>query len=331
MHGLCGDSWRGSLPKGRLLGLKVVQIDQPRMNNYYNHVSLFEIDFDGTVTEFWNISLSPSDTFYSDNSFTVDVENELVYLGSSDQFLAVDLKTGAVKIKIHLEPPNLQYFWNYDFVAKEKAIYGVCTGNNQWNWCRIKQRGNDSAHVEFLYPMPFTGTFGPIDDIYYIDVEEKTIWYYPSYLDEFAVGVNYTNAEGVFISAVNPGDTEDLCIVHDRVLDRVFTYVWNKTNFTAVGVGELFLRPKHRKILIDLSKYGDLSPTNFGTCTYDQSTHTMMGLMRLMLNQDSLMPTHLLLVDVISVTYKLIPLPVFHEKWNSNIWPVTSVKYLPYI
>ena len=327
----CNNSWKGTLPDGYLLGFKVAQIDQPRLESYYHHVSLFKIDFDGTVTEFWNFSLNSSDILFDEDAIAIDIENELVYLGGINQFIALDLRTGAVKIKIHLEPPNLQYFQTYNYVAKDKAIYGMCTGNSQFNWCRVKQNGTNSVHVEFLYQLPYTANaFGPTNDIYYFDEEEQTIWYYPSFLYEFAVAIDYTNAEGVFISAVNPNDTEDLCIAHDRVLDRVFTYIWNNTNFTSVGLGELFLGPKERKILIDLSEHGDLVPESFGSCTYDQNTHTFIGLMN-NFSTDFIhgMPTNLLLMDTINLTYKIIPLPTFREKWDSA-GGITSLKFIPH-
>ena len=310
------DSWNGTLPNGYLLGLKVNQIDQPRFNRYYNHVSLFKIEFDGTVTEFWNYSLNSSDTLISDNLFAIDIENELVYLGSEDLFLALDMTTGTTKIKIHLEVPNLQFFLSYDYFAKEKAIYGVCTGNSMFDWCRMKRTGINSAKLEFLYHLPYTEELGPIDDLYFIDQNEQTLWYYPY---DAAVGINYTNGDVVFDGSAESLDVPDDCIVYDHITKRVFTHIWNGNSFYSVGLGEIFPKPKQRKILLDMSaQYGDLAVARIGTCAYDQTTHTMIALMR-NFTTFNLLPTHLLLIDTISLTYKLIPLPTFQEKGWDNI------------
>ena len=327
---MCGgeDSWKGAVPDGFLLGLKVVQIDQPHMNYYYNHASLFKIEFDGNVTQLWNYSYQPSDVLFSDNLFAVDSKNGLVYLGTVDRFLAIDLMSGKTKINIPLKAPNLQYFWNYDYFAEDDAIYGVCTGNDQWNWCRIKQNGTNSAHVDFLYHLYYTEEFGPIEDIYYLDKEDQTIWYYPGVnTGEFAVAINYTTGKNVFTSTQD--QDEDLCIVHDYEMNRVFTYIWNSSSLTSVGLGELFQKPKPRKVLIKLpTTLRSLRPTNFGTCAYDQGTHTMIALLS---NQTiyfyHAMPTDLLLLDTVHLTYKLIPLPIFQEKWDSSE-PVTAVKFI---
>ena len=329
---ICGaqvdNTWKGTQPKGYLLALKVVQIDQPRFGRCYNHASLFKINFDGMVTELWNYTLNSSnDVLFDENLFAVDSENELVYLGSADQFLALELNTGVAKVQIHLMPPNLQYFQTYDYSAKDKAIYGICTGNSQFNWCRVKKSETNSVHLDFLYQLPYTNEYGPTSDIYFIDQEEQTIWYYPSYIYEFAIAVNYTNAEVVFVSAQNPNNTEDLCIVHDRSMKRTFSFVWNNNNFTTVGLGELFPKPKQRKILLDLPKYRGLLPANFGACAYDQTTHAMMILLRKFSDLYHGMPTGLLLIDTVSLTYKLTQLPTFREKWDSSE-QVTALKFI---
>ena len=295
--------------------------------------SLFKIDFNGTVTKLWALSLAKSDTLNILNLFAVDAESKLVYLGSRDQFLAVDLMTGAVKIKIHLVSPNIQYFWSYDYVAREKAIYGLCCGKPkvtpQWDWCRIMRTGSNTAHIDYFFEIPYTNAISPTNDIYYMDSEEQTIWYYPfkfNGLDEFAVGINYTTGKEVFRSAANPNDTEDVCIVRDHELDRVFTYVINPVNSAPVGIGELFPEPQQKKILIDFSKIVGYSvnPVFYGTCAYDQSTHTMIGLMAPTGDR----PTYLLFVDIITSTFKLIPLSGF-QKWNNL--SLTSVKFIPTI
>ena len=318
-----------SIPDGYLLGFKVVQVDDDPTIPDYNHISLFTIHFNGTVTENWNYSESSSNTLYFESLLAVDLDDKLVYLGSPNELLALDLTTGTEKVKIPLKSPNLQYFCTYDYFAKDKAVYGACSGSIQWNWCRIKQNGAEEASLDMLYHLPFTNEYGPSEDVYYFDAEDETIWYYPpSAVHEYVVGINFSSGQVLFESGANPNGTEDLCIAHDRTLGRVFAYVWNSTNFTAVGLSELFPKPKQRKILLKLPlDLGDFRPTNFGTCDYDQMTHTLIGLM-VAKTGDNLMPTHLLFIDVIDLTYKLVPLPVFQEKWGPSDKPITIIKYI---
>ncbi len=320
--GICTNYWNGSLPDGCLLAISVVKNDNLKRDD----VSFFKIDFDGTVTKFWDFSLNGSHTLNTLGLFAVDAKSELIYLGSRDLFLALDLKTGVVKIKIQLEPPNMQYFWNYDYVARDEAVYGLCSGNGEWDWCRIKQTGSKTAHIDFLYEMPYTSALSPISDIYYMDSEEETIWYYPFHangLDEFGVGIKYTTGEEVFRSAANPNGTEDVCIIRDHELDRVFTFVVDPVNSTPVGIGELHPQPEQKKMLINFIAVNmKKKPISFGACDFDQITHTMIGLMSITTDR----PTHLLLVDIVSATYKLIPLPAF-QKWNNLKF--TSFKFIP--
>ena len=334
----CHVSWNGTEPDGYLLCFKVVEIIPDHKNNIsgYNHYSLFRIDFDGTVTEFWNHTLNPNgrEMIYQYNLFTVDTENQLVYVGVNDQFLALDLETGIPIIRIRLRPPHLQIFSTYDYFPKDKAIYGVCIGTNipfyLWNWCRENQIGINKVELEYLYVLPDANTTGAITNIYYLDQEEQMIWYYPGTY-QHALGVNITTADVDFVSGMSPAQLDDQCIVHDRSMDRVFTYVWynhNYTSYTSLGLGELFPKPKERKILLDLSHFKTLVPSQPGTCAYDQTTHTMMVLMRNCTDYDHQMPTGLLLIDTVSLTYKLTPLPMFRENWDSKD-QVSAMKFIP--
>ena len=318
--GICANYSSGSLPDGCLLAISVVQIHDLKSDN----VSVFKIDFNGTVTKFWDFSLTNSDTLNTLGLFAVDAKKELVYLGSRDKFLALDLMTGAVKIKIQLKPPNIQYFWSYDYV--DDTVYGVCSGNAQWDWCRIKQTGSNAANIDFLYKMPFTTILSPTSDIYYIDSTEQTIWYYPfqaTGLDEYAVGINYTTGEKVFKSGFNPSGTEDVCIVRDHELDRVFTYVVNYNDSAKNGIGELFpSKPKKMLKMLGGGAESNLKPISYGTCDYDQGTHTMIALMG---SPTTDTPTKLLLVDVRNVKPTFIPLPEF-KNWNNLSF--TSFKFI---
>ena len=308
-------------PNGHLLLLKVLQIDQSRQAYYYNHVSLFKVTLNGQVTELWNISLQDPHLLFTENGFAIDIQNQLVYLSIVDQFLAVDLNTGQVKIRFPLEPPNLQYFTNYDYSPKDKTIYGICTGNSAWNWCSIKQTGNHSAVVDIKYTMPYLTEFGPISCIYDIDVKRQLIWYYPN---AYVVGVNYTTGEKIFIS----GPSNGTCIGHDSYLNRTFVVLNDVINEKA-WLSELQPQPGREIKLLDLPS--DLRLDYFGSCVYDQETHTMIGVMGDM-NMGTFfyhgMPTALLIIDVVNLSYERIPLPAFKEQWDDK-WSITAVKFVP--
>jgi len=66
-----------------------------------------------------------------------------------------------------------------------------------------------------------------------------------------------------------------------------------------------------------------------GSCIYDPKTHMLTALIGHYLpnTSDSLMPTSMLLIDVVGLTYKPITLPAF-KKWN-GVWPITGLKYIP--
>lgn len=326
-----------SIPDGYLLGMKVREVHPNMSLSAYNQISLFTINFNGTVSKNWNYTGNSTYAHGYQLILTVDIDNELVYLGTTYQFKALDLRTGTVKIEIPLASPNYQYFVTYDYYAKDKAIYGVCGSladqwcSNQWCWCHLKQNGAKEATIDLLYKMPYTNEIGPEGFIYYFDTEDQTIWYYPGTGPLMsAVGVNFTSSDTVFESTgVNPNDTYDSCIAHDHTLGRVFTYVQNATDHTAVGLSELFPKPKQRKILMKAPpELQDLGPAYYGSCDYDQKTHTMIGLMATHA-PDNLIPSHLLFLDVVGLSYKLVPLPTFKEKWGpSTDYPTIAVKYI---
>ena len=315
---LGADGLKGAVPDGYLLALKVLQRGKD-----YNHASLFKIVFDGTVTQLWNYSYDQSHGLFAENLFAIDTKNSLVYLGALDQFLALDMLTGGIKIKIPLKPPNLQYFWNYDYVAEDEAIYGVCYSHESqmWKWCHVKLNGTNNVTLKFLYEFPTVSPIvAPIDNTYYMDKEHQTIWYYPGC---YAHGVNYTTGEVIFTS----GTAIDLCIAHDHTLNRTFTII-NNIN-AKPRLAELRPEPYPDKVLMELPE--NLRPNYYGTCTYDHKTHTMIGLMTnvtLSNYTHYYMPTHLLLMDVVGLTNRIVPLPAFQEKWSSD-FPVTAVKFVP--
>ena len=306
------------VPDGYLLALKVLQRDKD-----YNHASLFKVEFDGSVSQLWNYSYAQSHRLFAENLFALDTERSLVYVGAMDEFLGLDLQTGEVKIKIPLEGSNLQYFWNYDYIASEHAIYGVCYSHDRtaWMWCRIKvPRDANNISIEYLYDFPTTTpVVAPIDNTYYMDKEHQTIWYYPY---SYAVGFNYSTREIIFTS----GFAQDLCIGHDHTLNRTFTII-NNINAKPT-LAELRPEPYTDEPLLELPE--NLRPNYFGTCSYDQKTHTMIGLMTnvtLSNYTHYYMPTHLLLVDVVQLTSTVVALPEFQAKWKSDD-PITAVKFI---
>ena len=312
-------SWREieGKPDGYLLGIL--------------RAGLYKLELDGNISHLWTYDLG-SHSFFSDNLFAIDVEKELVYLGVADLFVALDLNTGEVRVQIPLKPPNLQYFWNYDYVAKDNAIYGVCTGNNKWNWCRIKLHEVHlrKIKVEFLYELPNDILeLGPADDLYYMDKEHQSIWYYPGINDVF--GINYTTGELIFRGnntlSNDSNFMSDSCIAHDYALNRTFTLVWGIFAKYPL-LAELYPKPQQNEtVLMELPL--SLRCANFGTCAYYPKTHTMMALMaNISTFMTDYMLYYLVLIDVVGLTYEIVPLPGLREVTNSK-YPITAVKFIP--
>ena len=329
-HLILVTSARGEVkvPDGYMLAMKVVQIDtQTPTPEYYNHASLFKIEFNGSVSQFWNYSYNKPHLMFSENLFAIDLENELVYLGVEDQLLALELSTGEVKINIPLQVPNLQFFWNYDYIPREKAIYGVCTGNSHWNWCRVKldkPLDHNTIKLEFLYQIPVLPLeLGPDEGIYYMDKEHQSIWYYTGIT--LAYGVNYTTGKLIFSGN---GSLYDQCIAHDHTLNRTFSLISNPVYQDTPLLAEIHHSPRNEVVLMTIP-IANLVIALGGSCIYDPKTHTLTALMRYDLPNtgDSLMPTSMLLIDVVGLTYKPISLPEF-KKWN-GVWPITGLKYIP--
>ena len=315
------------MPDGHLLVLKVIQIDTQRPQpEYYNHASLFKVEFDGTVSQYWNYSYDHPHLLFSDNLFAVDIENQLVYLGVQDQILALDLTTGVVAKKVPLEAPNLQFFWNYDYVPEDNAIYGVCTGKREWDWCRVKLHPLLKKYrVEFLYRFPGASIeFSPTNDIYYMDKKHHSIWYLSGI--SYALGTNYSTGEQIFFGN---STYQDDYIFHDHVLNRTFAVTFNST-FTKDSTAfltELYHMPKREKILMMLPP--NLRLAYFGSCSYDPETQTLIALMASVTDYfTEAMPTELVFVDVVNLTYKMVPLPGF-KNWSSG-QPITAMKFMPY-
>ena len=306
-------------PNGYLVAIKTVLDDDPYYPAY-NHASLFKIELNGTVSENWNYSFQPPHIPFDENSgYAIDAANDLVYVCIGGQFLALSLSTGTVRFRKDLKPPNLQLFTTYDYNPQDGYIYGICTGDWAWNWCRVsfnttKNGDNvDFVKVDFLYLLPGVTELGPAMDLYTIDLKHQIIWYYP-YSQAFAM--NFTTGKVFYTSGVSESDQYlqgPLCIVYDYELNRTFTIERNKT------VGELQPNPKPDKILLDLPL--NITLSEIGACTYDVETHTMFALMRNDVwppPDENSMPSELLIIDVIKLNYERVSLKDFHKKWSSG-------------
>ena len=295
----------------------------------FRRAAIYKVELDGNISHPWSYDLG-NHSFFSDNLFTVDVERELVYLGVADLFVTLDLNTGEVRVQIPLKPPNLQYFWNYDYVARDNAIYGVCTGNNMWNWCRIKlhEVHLQKIKVEFLYQLPTDyAELGPANDIYFMNEDHQSIWYYTGITDVF--GINYTTGELIFrglTTLFNKSSfISDSCIAHDYSLDRTFTLAWGILAKYPL-LAELHPKPKNETVLMELPL--SLRCSNFGTCAYYQKTHTLMALMaNISTFMTDYMLYYLVFIDVVRLTYEVVPLPGLQEFTNTQ-YPLMAVKFI---
>ena len=304
-----------TIPNGYLLVLKASGV-------YFNKLSLFQVTFNGTVQQLWNHTLH--NTFHSPSVFDVDAKNQLVYIGTgSNQILALGLTTGKVIVNKTLNasyPAN--FFVSYYYIPEENAVYGLCWGSDdRFDWCRVKL-GVPELKLEYLYHLPGpSSSLIPFITPCYMDKMHQTIWYYFD-MGYDVYGLHYTKRDDIFhgkLSATPP--LTDVCTAHDYMLNRTFAIAFGLDG-PNITLTELHPFPEKETKLLDLPS--DIGLAYYGTCDYDQETHTMIALMK----EDStdFTPSQLLLIDVVSLSYKSVALPEF-RKWK-DIFPATGVKYM---
>ena len=303
-----------TIPDGYLLVLKASG------ENFYN-ISLFQVTFNGTVQQLWNYTLNNGS--FDPTVFDVDAKNQLIYLGVTEQVLALGLTTGKVIVN---KPLNASYkanfFVSYDYVLEENAIYGVCWGSDdQFDWCRIKL-GVPELKLESLYHLP-----GPSDSYTpgvtpcSMDKMHQMIWYYYDSIGYDVYGLHYTTREEIFHGKLSTPPLSNVCTAHDYMLNRTFAIAFGPDG-PNITLTELHPLPEKETKLLNLPS--DIRLAYFRSCDYDQDTHTMIALT--MKDSTDFTPNQLLLIDVISLSYKGVALPEF-RKWE-DIIPVTGVKYM---
>ena len=295
--------------------------------------TFYKLELNGSVSLLWTYPLGNL-TLYDDNLFTVDVKKDLVYLGTVEQFTALDLNMGEVKVQIPLSPPDILVFWSYDYVARTNAIYGVCpNGNGRWFWCRVElhELHRQKVKPENLFQLPsIPGAFNRRSDLYYVDEDGQSLWYY---LDINKVyGINTTTGETMF-QGNNTLYYEDamtftsaLCVAYDYSLNRTFALHWDYLVKCPL-LGEVHRNSWNSTALLELPS--SLRPVNLGSCAYYPKTHTLIAFMANVTTYltDS-MSYYITLIDVIGLTYDVIPLPGLRELTNTD-WIVEAVKFVP--
>jgi hypothetical protein len=304
-------SWReaGERPPGYLLAF-----------SSFPTAAIFKVELDGNVSHPWSYDPGIHD-YFNDNLFAVDVERELVYLGMDDLFAALDLNTGEVRVQIPVKPPQFLNFWNFDYVAKDNAIYGACT-NIAWYWCRIKlhEVHLQKIKIEYLYKLLPTDAadYQPDDYIYFMDEHHQSIWYCIT-TEEYVFGINYTTGEMIFrglCTLHNNALAFQYCIAHDYSLNRTFTL----SNIKYPLLTEVHPTPQDQTVLMELPL--SLECSNWGTCAYYEKTHTLMALM---INSDRML-YYLVSIDVVQLTFEIVALPGLGER---NIkYPLSAVKFI---
>ena len=308
----------GSKPDGYLLGTL--------------GTAFYKLEFDGNISYLWTYPLGSNQTLFDDNTYTVDVKNELVYLGGLDQFIALDLNTGEIKVQFPLTPPNSLIFWSYDYVEKENSIYGVCPNDEGKRfWCSVKLHKLHLQKIESecLFELPSNDeAFNKRSDLYYMNKE--SIWYYLSIKNVF--GINTTTGEIIFQGNdtlyYSDGQTftSAYCIAYDSSLNRTFALHWDYLVKYPL-LGEVHPTPRNTTVLMKLPS--SLRPVNHGSCAYYPKTHTMIVFMANVSTflTDS-MSYYIVFIDVVGLTYETVPLPGLRELTNTD-WIITAVKFVP--
>ena len=293
--------------------------------------TFFKLELNGSVSHLWTFPLGNL-TLFDDNLFTVDVKKELVYLGVVEEFTVLDLNTGKVKVQIPLLQSSLDVFWSYDYVEKDDAVYGVCPNDEgRWFWCCVELQDQQKVKSEYLFEIPsIPGAFDKRSDLYYVDVDHLSLWYYLGVNQVY--GINATSGEVMFRSndTLYYFDgmtfTSAMCIVYDFSLNRTLALHWDYLVKCPL-LGELHHNSQNATSLMELPS--SLRPVNSGSCAYYSQTHTMIVFMANVTTflTDS-MSYYIVLIDVVGLTYEVIPLPGLRELTNTD-WIISAVKFVP--
>lgn len=99
----------------------------------------------------------------------------------------------------------------------------------------MKRTGLNSVRLEFLYCPLWTEELGPLDNLY-LFIALLLVW--------------GTQLVILFFSAVKKIQIVTLktCALFMTTPQRACSLMWNRNNFSTIGLGELFSQPKQRKI-----------------------------------------------------------------------------------
>ena len=300
--------------------------------------TFFKLEFNGSVSRLWTYPLGNL-TFFMDNLYTFDVKKELMYLGVFEEFTALDLNTGEVRVRIPtpLSPSDPRYnYLSYDYVKEKDAIYGMCSNEeSSLFWCRVDlhEVHRQKVKSEYLFEIPSSSeAFSNPSEFYryYVDVDHLSLWYYLNINQVY--GINATAGEFMF----QGNDTlyyfdgmifsSAYCIAYDFSLNRTLALHWDYLVKCPL-LGELHHNSQNATSLMELPS--SLRPVNSGSCAYYSQTHTMIVFMANVTTflTDS-MSYYIVLIDVVGLTYEVIPLPGLRELTNTD-WIISAVKFVP--
>ena len=300
-------------PKGYLLVLQALPAP--------TRASLFQVDFNGSVTKWWNQSFDSSAASYG--AFAFDKEKRIVYLPTTNQITGVT-KDGEVVVKRTLAKENYQYFWNYFYNSQSTTFSGICTNetHSEWNWCTMNAK---NGVLSRLSEIPFASSNGPngLDiyaPIYSVGLHQQLIWYKP-YLYDFVVGTNFTSGDVAFIS----GEAGPSCITYNPLTNKTYTVGGKSSMYYELSVYELLPKPNPPKELVKLLPTDqNLIISVLGACGIIPQDNIIYVLMT-NITIGTLMPTDLILVNLSDLSYEQVPLD--YRKWMSDS-VMTGVRYI---
>ena len=277
-----------------------------------SYVALFQIDLDGKITKLYNRSFS--EVFFTDCQYALDYKSEMAYLPAVNYILGVDINSGKTVIKN--PAPKPVYFTSFDYHEKNKTIYGVCTGNDQWNWCELTQNGT----IVFKYQLPYCGgVFGPIDCDYDADFNENMFWYDPGFIpSSLVIAIDIKTGNVMFTSG--PANTS--CIAYDSLAKKVYAISRLTEYGFNYGVTEVHPDPKPMTHLVALPT--DLMLESIGSCIIDSESRSFFVLMR---DFYQTMPTALITVDLDSIQLTRVNLSSFGPTFQTKNF-ILNVKFI---
>eukprot|EP00118_Oscarella_pearsei_P013938 m.115803 g.115803 ORF g.115803 m.115803 type:complete len:338 (+) comp37564_c1_seq2:12-1025(+) len=294
--------------------------------DYSIDVRMFSIASGGATKKLWNVTLSQAqhtdDALFNACFFAFDPTTQSIYVQSERYLEAIDAHTGNIT---QTRNNILAYFVTLFYDPTNRTMYGVCTGNNRFDWCEWQIEKNASRNsvpgtVKFLYGLDTVIEWGPMDCVGDYIPEERMFFYER---ESSVYAINTTNGQQIFYGVTNAG----MCIKYDSIGGKLYGVAsLNDLNtqyglFVVIGDG----KTEPKKVLDFPEGY---SLNGVGSCEIAREDRALFVLMGDSHGPETdTAPKVLFGVDLVTMDVLKIPVPVFAEELK----PYQYVDHMLYV